>query len=409
MAGAEAHRSGTVFGEVALGAGSMLGAGAFTGWSPAAAAAGWWSLPGVAVAVATAALCAMSVAAQARSCAGADPAQSCVRERMGPVPGRISASARGFGTVVAVAAIARSAADHLAPSAAPLLAPAAVLLVVLVTTAGLRISGTRARGWTLLTVAVVGVVVATCFGIAPEAPATPSGAGGFTGTTGAAGALFFAFLGFEHLASSGRCSRRALIASFAVASGGLLLIGCALLVQLGPERLALSPQPSLDALGAAAAGKLRAPVGAAIAIALLPVLLRAVEAAREPFRAATDERELPAALVRGGAEDTPYRLDLVLGVLAAVVSALVPAGRAITIAAGCALVHYAFANGSARLLLVDRATWPARLACGGMILSVVLVMSLPVPSMLATLAVVVLGPLLLTAGARISRRPRTSR
>lgn len=403
MAGAEVQRSGARFGEVALGAGSMLGAGAFTGWSPAAASAGWWSLPAVAVAVATAAVCAMSVAAQASSCPGADPAQACVRERMGPVPGRISASTRAIGMVVAMGAVARSAADHLAPNAAQLLAPVAVLAVVLVATAGLRI-GATARGWLLLTVVVVGVVVATCFGIAPEAPATPSGVGGFTGTTGAAGALFFAFLGFEHLAASGRHSRRALIASFAVAAGGVLLLGCALLAQLGPERLALSPQPSLDALGAAAAGALRSPVGAGIAIALVPVLFRTLEAAREPVLAAAEARELPAALVRRGGSGTPYLLDLALGALAAVVSALVPAGQAITVAAGCALVHYAFANGSARLLLADRAAWPSRLACGGMILSVVLVMSLPVPSMLATLAAVVLGPLLLTAGSR-SRRP----
>lgn len=399
MARAEDHRSG---GDVALGAGAMLGAGAFSGLSPAASAAGWWSLLGVPLAAATAAVCAMAVAVQARSHSGPDPAQECVRAHMGPVAARISASARGIGLVAAMAAIARAAADHLVPQMAVLVAPAVVLVVVMLATAGFRVGGDTARGWLLLTVAAAGVVVATCFGIAPEAPPTPSGAGGFTGTTGAAGALFFAFLGFEHLTSSGRPPRRALATSFAVVAVGLLLLGYALLVQLGPERLALSPQPALDALGAAAAGKLRSPVGALIAIALVPVLFRALQAARAPFLAAAEAGELPALLVRRGAKETPYLLDLALGVPAAAGAALLPASQAIPLAASCALVHYAFACGSARLLVVRCAVWPARLACAGMMLSVVLVMSMPVPIVLATFAVAVLGPLLLTAGSRLA-------
>ena len=392
---------------MALGAGAMLGAGAFSGLSPAAAAAGWWSLLGVPLAATTAALCAMAVAAQARSHSGPDPAQECVREHMGPVAGRISASTRGIGMLVALAAIARAAADHLAPDRAVLVAPAVVLVVVLMATAGFRVGRDTARGLLLLTVAAVGVVVATCFGIAPEAPATPSGVGGFTGTTGAAGALFFAFCGFEHLASPGsgpagtsRSPRRALAASVVLTAVALLALGGAVLAQLGPERLALSPQPALDALGAAAAGALRAPVGGLIAIALVPVLFRALQAARAPFLAAVQAGELPSLLARRGAKDTPHLLDLVLGVLAAAVSAVLPAAQAILVAASCALVHYAFASGSARLLLVRSAVWPARLACAGMMLSVVLVMSMPVPTMLTTLAVAVLGPLLLTAGSR---------
>lgn len=405
------------FGAAALGSGVMIGAGVFSGLSPAAAEAGWWLLLGVPFAFVTAACCALSTVAQARSYSGADPAQECTRARMGVLPARVSASARGFGMVVAMAAIARAGAEHLAPRMASLIAPVAVLLVVLVATVGFRLRGEAARWWLMLTAAVLGVVVATCFGIAPETSTVHTATGGFTGTVSAAGMLFFAFLGFEHLCSrgehvsarcsrgeqiSGRAVRNGLIVSLAVVAGALLLLGFAMLRQLGPERLALSPQPMLDALGAAATGTLRGPVSAAVAIALFPVLFQALQAARAPVRAAVRAGELPDALVRTSAKDTPYLLDVVLGVLAAVVSMLLPAGRAIPLAACCLLVHYALANGSARLLLAGRARRAADLACLGMALSVVLVMSMPVAVLLTTLAVVVLGPLLLTASARLS-------
>lgn len=407
VARAAEPRAGVPFGAAALGSGVMIGAGVFSGLSPAAAEAGWWLLLGVPFAFVTAACCALSTVAQGRSYSGADPAQECTRARMGVLPARVSASARGFGMVVAMAAIARAGAEHLAPRMATLIAPVAVLLVVLVATVGFRLRGEAARWWLMLTAAVLGVVVATCFGIAPATSTVHTATGGFTGTVSAAGMLFFAFLGFEHLCSrgehvSGRAVRNGLIVSLAVVAGALLLLGFAMLRQLGPERLALSPQPMLDALGAAATGTLRGPVGAAVAIALFPVLFQALQAARAPVRAAVRAGELPGALVRTSAKDTPYLLDVVLGVLAAVVSMLLPAGQAIPLAACCLLVHYALANGSARLLLAGRARRAADLACLGMALSVVLVMSMPVAVLLTTLAVVVLGPLLLTASARLS-------
>lgn len=400
MAHDEEQRPG---GAVVLGSGAMLGAGVFAGLSPAAAEAGWWLLLGVPVALVAALCSAMSTAEQARSHPGEDPAQDCVRERMGTVPARVAASARGIGMVVAMAAIARVAAEHLAPRLAALLSPVAVLAVVLVATLGVRIRYEAARGWLVLTAAVLGVVVATCSGIAPATPAVHAATGGFTGTTGAAAVLFFAFLGFEHAPAGERSSPLRLGGAPLVVAVVLLALGAVLLVQVGPERLALSRQPVLDALGAAAAGELRGPVGVAVAIALVPVLFRALQAARAPFLAAANARELPGSLVRRGGKGTPFLLDVVLGVLAAAVSELAPADQLIPVAACCLLVHHAFANGSARALLVARAKWPPRAACLGMGLSVVLVMSTPVPVLLTTLAIAALGPLLLTAGSRVLR------
>ncbi|MDI2031050.1 amino acid permease [Saccharopolyspora sp. TS4A08] len=392
----------------------MIGVGVLLGPAPAAAAAGPWALLGVLVALLTAVCAASATAYQSSRYRGPGAAYACVRERMGVLPARVGASAYLAAHVAAMAAIARVIGEFFLPSSSALVAGAVILLVVLATTTGLRIRGAAAWLWVGLSAAVVLLVVAICFAIAPAggpvAHVDPGASDdSAVGIIGAGGVLFLAFTGFERLAAPADDADRApwttirsatRISLIAVAAL-LVLMTAALTYQLGWERLALSPMPIRDVLTAAAAADLVPLVCVGAAVALLPVLLGALESARSTGLALVRDRELPRALGRTGPSGTPYPLDLIIGVAAVVVSQLIDPIALLSFAACALLLHYAFANAGARLLLSDGPTWPMRGACLGMGLSVVLAMSMPISAMLTTLGVVVVGPLL--AGV-VSRR-----
>ncbi|MGP4017199.1 APC family permease [Saccharopolyspora sp. 5N708] len=393
--------SGT--GAIALALGGMLGVGVFVAPAPAAAAAGPWLPLGLLVALLAAACAALATAHQSVAYRGPGPTYACVRDRMGVLPARIGASAYLAGQVAAMAAIARVLGEFFLPAAAPQVAAVAILLVVLAATVGLRIRGGAAWLWLVLTVAVLGLVVVTCFAIDPVPP-IPAGrplSDSAVGITGAAGVLFFAYLGFERLTAPASeqdrfawsAMRRGTVISFAALTVLLAAVTAALVHQLGWSRLALSPTPIRDVLTAAAAADLAPLVGVGAAVALLPVLLGALESFRSTALALVHDRDLPRALGRTGSAGTPYLLDVTAGVAAVAVALLVPPVSAMAFAVCCLLVHYAFANAAARVLLAEGRTWPMRMACLGMGVSVVLAMSMPISAMLATLAVVVIGPL----------------
>ncbi|GAB3688808.1 hypothetical protein GCM10027597_43240 [Saccharopolyspora tripterygii] len=398
---------------VPLALSGMIGVGVLVGPAPAAAAAGPWALLGLLVALLAAVCAASATAFQGSSYRGPGAVYECVRERMGLLPARVGASAHIAARVAAMAALARVIGEFFLPGASALVAGAAILLVVLSATAGLRIRGAAAWLWVALSLAVIALVVAICFAIDPvggppahvDPGASPDSA---VGIIGAGGVLFLAFTGFERLTAPAhgdrapwRSIRRAGALSLVVTAvlSGVMIV--ALAHQLGWSRLALSPMPIRDVLTAAAAADLVPLVSVGAAVALLPVLLGALESARSTGLALVRDGELPRALERTGPFGNPYILDLIAGIAAVIVSQLFSPVALMSFAACALLLHYALANAGARLLLSDGPTWPMRGACLGMGLSVVLAMSMPVSAMLTTLGVVVVGPLL--AGS-VSRR-----
>ncbi|GAB3281586.1 APC family permease [Parasphingorhabdus pacifica] len=401
-------RSGSVAAPIALS--GMLGAGLFMGPAPASSAAGWLLLAGLPIAAITAVCSALVLAHQSAVYRGTGPAYACIRARMGVVPARMGASAEIVGRVAAMAAVAETAATYLLPRSTQGVAAAAILLVVLAATAGMRNVGAGSWGWAVFSLGTALAVVVVCFAIEPAtAPdhAHPHGDNA-VGITGAAGVLCFTFLGLDRLIAPGRerdrfdwrSMRRSVITSVLVTTLMLALVGGALLYQLGPHRLALSPAPVFDVLGAAAAGDLRGPIGAAIAVTMIPVLLGVLESVRSTGLALVFDRELPAVLGRTGPNGTPYLLDVLTGVMAVVVVLVTGPVEALTVAVCCLLVHQAFASAAGRVLLADGRKWAMRAACLGMGLSVVLAMSMPIAAMLTTAAALLLGPLCAGAYSR---------
>jgi APA family basic amino acid/polyamine antiporter len=215
---------------IARGVVSTFGAGLFLGLTPAAGLAGWWLVPGMALAAALAVLFTLSTQ---------DSPSSAAASLVG-ILGRIAAAmaaATAFGRYVLPGR----------PEAG------AVMLVIVV--AGLvllapPLPGVVDRVAAIVVVGVLVLVVVSCFAIAPVdlAVAPPADAAGADNAVGLFPAALLLYLGFIGSPSVVRRERLAIVGVVLVVS---LAVAIGALWQLGGERLALSTAPLRDALAAA--------------------------------------------------------------------------------------------------------------------------------------------------------------
>jgi basic amino acid/polyamine antiporter, APA family len=388
---------------VALGLAAMLGTGVFAVWAPAAAAVGPW-LP---LAVLLAGLVALCNAASTSDLAVAHPESGggyiYGRERVGPAVGRLAGVSFLVGKIASAAAAAGVFGAYVLPSQ-PL--PAAVAAVVAGT--ALNIAGVRwtARaafalvGGTLAVLLVVVVVGLFGSGGAEVASAaTPGSApvavrGGLLGLGTAAGLVFFAFAGYARIATLGeevrdpaRTLPRAILIALAAALVTYLLVAVALLVGLGPERLATESAPlvALVDTGRASAVGVLVRVGAAVAAgsALLTVLIGISRMGLAMAR----RGELPRALAATGRRDTPYLADLAGGALAVLTAVLAGPVAAIAVSACSVLVYYAVINLAALRLPLPQRHWPGWTAALGLLFCLALAVLLPVTQVAITAGV----------------------
>ncbi|WP_253769875.1 amino acid permease [Goodfellowiella coeruleoviolacea] len=399
------HRGSRASGTVVLGLAAMLGAGVFTGLAPASGYAGPWLLAALPLAAITALCCAFSTADQARAYPAAAAGYGFAREQLGPWPARIAGSAHLLSRVAVMAALAGTFGRYLLPGQ-PLLAGVAVLVAVTVLT-GLGVRFTTAASALVVgfVLVVLALVVAACFAL-PAPPATgvaPLGepaAGGGDGLVGAAGLTFLAFAGIERIAAptppDPRHPARRLRLAVPVVVGVVLLVclavGAAVLRQLGPQRLALSPAPLHDAMVAADAAWLARLVDLGAGVAAAAALFVVLGNTRRTVRAMAEAGDLPLRLGRVcGADRTGRRAaasrwaaTVCCGAAGVLGLGLLPPATAVGVAACALLFSHAFTNASARILLQEERGWPMRSACLGLALSVLLAMSLPVDSLLIT-------------------------
>ncbi len=379
---------------VVAGLGTMIGAGLFAGLAPASAVAGRWLLVGMVIAAVLALLTCFSIGDQARAFPGSGGDYRYTREQLGRWPGRTAGGLCLVGRAASAAALAGCFGSYVSPSHP--VPPALALLVAVVVADAFAVRPSRmvTRVLTVFVLAVLAVVVAACFAIAPPPPVgvpLPVGIAGldhFGGVLPAAGVLFFAFLGFEQVGqvtSAARRPRAVVPVLLAVALGTYLLVSWAVLRQLGPTLLAVSAAPLRDALDAADAGMLDPAVTLAATVATATGLLLVVGVGRRTADVMAAKGDLPA---RGMA------VRLLIGGGAAVGVLFAGPGPAIELAATCALFYHAFSNASARLLPKDERTWPPRTACFGMAIAVLVGMSMPAVDLLIVLAVAVVAALM---------------
>ncbi len=383
-------------GAVVLALGATLGAGILVGFAPAAAVAGPWFLPAVALAALTALCCAYSTADQHRAYPDAPGGHAYIRHQLGAWPARIGASAHLIGRAGLAAAIAGAFGAYAFPGER-----VAAGLGLLVVTAVVGRYLARRIGWAvvLVVLGVLVVVVAVAFSVPSQAFPAGNAVPGFDGVMGAAGVLFALFTGFERITAphpgdpvfSARTLKVAIPVLVGIVFVVALAVGGAVLHQLGSARLALSPAPLRDALVAADGRALLPVLAVGAAVAAVCSLVFVLAGARRTLAGLVEYGDLPAVRAQ-------WPLDVVGGALAVLVFLTVPTGTALAVGACGTAFYYGFTNASARVLLQDDRTWPMRTACLGLGLSVLLAMSAPADALLITGIGIAVGTGLLGLG-----------
>ncbi|MGW5050856.1 APC family permease [Actinokineospora sp. NPDC004072] len=380
----------------AIGLGSMLGAGVFAVFAPAAAAAGGWLL----LALALAGFVAYCNASASARLAAVYPASGGTyhygREVLGPWWGFTA----GWGFVVGKTASCAAMAMTFAAYAAPGLERPAAVGAVVVLTAVTCFGVTRTAALTkVLLVVVLAVLLAAVAVAVPAMRAVEWAPAGPLGVLQAAGLLFFAFAGYARIATLGeevrdpaRTIPRAVIAALAAAVLIYLAVGAALLLVLGPHRLAGSAAPLVDLVGAAGLPGWAGAVRVGAAAACLGALLGLIAGIGRTALAMARERDLPAGLaaVHGS---VPRVAQVAVGAVVCVLVLVADLRGVVGFSSFGVLVYYAVANACAYR------KWRGPLPAAGFACCLVLVATLPPWSALAGAAVLAAGLL----GRRVIR------
>ncbi|PMR62903.1 amino acid permease [Verrucosispora sp. ts21] len=386
---------------VVIGLGSMLGAGVFVVFAPAAAAAGGI---GLLVALALAGFIAYCNATSSARLAARYPESGGTyvygRERLGPFAGFVAGWGFVVGKTASCAAMALTIGAYLWPGQARLVAVAAVVAVTAVNLRGIAKTATATRILVLVVLAVLALVAvagATDVSIARiDAPG-----GSARGILTAAGLLFFAFAGYARIATLGeevRDPERTIPRAVPLALGLVLVIYLVLAVialgVLGPERLAASAAPLADVVTAAGLPGLAWVVRAGATVAVTGVLLSLVAGVGRTTLAMARRRALPATLAAvHPVHRVPHRAELAVAAVVILVVMLADVRGAIGFSSVTVLVYYAITNAAALALGrdSDRRLPVQTLAGAGLVGCILLAVNLPLGSVLAGFGVLALG------------------
>ena len=385
---------------VVIGLGSMIGAGVFAAFAPAAAAAGPWLLAGLAVAALVAWANASSSAQLAAQYPRSGGTYVYGRERLGEWPGFLAGWGFVIGKTASCAAMALTFAAYAAPSGWE--RPVAVLAVaalVGVNALGVTRTALATRVIVTIVLAVLALVVAAAVSSGPAVASEGGGIGtiGPLGVLQSAGLLFFAFAGYARLATMGeevrdpsRTIPRAILGALALAVVVYAVVGTALLVALGPERLAASTEPLAEA---AAVWPWTGPViRVGAAAASLGALLALIAGIGRTSLAMAREGDLPRMLAHvDPVRQVPRRAEIVLGAVVIVLVLVADLRSAIGFSSFGVLLYYLVANVSALTQERRYRLYPRFVAVGGVIGCVLLVLTLPLPSILTGIAVFAVG------------------
>ncbi len=292
---------------VMVGLGSMLGAGVFVAFAPAAAAAGGLLWLGLLVAAVVAYCNASSSAKLAALYPESGGTYVYGRERLGPFWGYLAGWAFVAGKVASCAAMALTVGAYLWPDRTQVVAAAAVLGITALNYRGVHKSALATRVIVAVVLLVLALVVATAWtgpgagagralGAAAAEPST-------RGVLQAAGFLFFAFAGYARIATLGeevrnpsRTIPRAIPLALGITVAVYAAVASALGHTLGIEGLASSTAPLADAVEAAGRGGLIPVVALGAVVAALGSLLALVLGVSRTVFAMARDGHLPRAL-----------------------------------------------------------------------------------------------------------------
>nr|WP_281286382.1 APC family permease [Oryzihumus leptocrescens] len=413
-----ARRLGTAD-AVVIGLGSMVGAGVFAAFGPAARAAGSALLVGLALAAVVACCNATASAQLAAQYPTSGGTYVYGRERLGPWWGFLAGWGFVVGKTASCAAMALTFAAYVAPG--PWERPVGAVAVVALAAVNYRgVTRTARLTRVIVTVvlAVLAVVVLACLvgGQASVAHLTQPYAGplgGCYGTLQSAGLLFFAFAGYARIATMGeevrdprRVIPRAVMLALGVAVAVYAVVGVSALLVLGPTRLGVAAAPLAAAVGAGGWSWAVPLVRVGGALASLGALLALIAGLGRTTLAMARERDLPGWLDAVHPRyRVPHRAEVAVAAVVVVLVLAVDLRGAIGFSSVGVLTYYLVANLAALTQTGEWRRFPGWLQVLGAAGCVVLVATLPVSAVVVGVGVFAAGVLL----RLVTRRVRASR
>jgi basic amino acid/polyamine antiporter, APA family len=388
---------------VIIGLGSMIGAGVFAGFAPAAQAAGSGLLVGLAIAALIAYCNATSSAQLAAQYPSSGGAYLYGRERLGAWPGFLAGWCFVIGKTASCAAMALTFAAYAVPATwqRPV-AVAAVLGLAAVNYRGI----TRTAGLTRLLVGVVLValgiaVVASLAGSAPDPSVLTEGLtdGGVYGVLQSAGLLFFAFAGYARIATMGeevRDPERIIPRAIPLALGLVVVVyavvAVTLLLVLGADGVASTAAPVAAAVGAGGWTWAEPVVRIGAAAAALGALLALIAGIGRTALAMARQGDLPRRLAAVHPRyHVPHHAEVALAVVVAALALTVDLRGAIGFSSFGVLLYYLVANVAAFTQPAERRRWPRALPVAGALGCLLLVVTLPWPAVATGAGVLAVG------------------
>ncbi|MCZ4300362.1 APC family permease [Microbacterium oxydans] len=384
---------------VAIGLGSMIGAGVFAVWAPAIGVAG----SGVFVALAIAAVVAYCNATSSAQLAAAHPVAggtyAYARAEIGPWWGFVAGWSFVIGKIASCAAMAMTFAAYAAPEGWTVpVAVTAVAALAIVNCLGVTRTAMLTR--VLVVCSLLGIAVAVGFGFGAGAitSAAPLPDATAYGVLQGAGLLFFAFAGYARIATMGeevvdpaRTIPRAIVVALGGAVVVYLLVAVVVVLVLGADA-AESTAPLVDVLAAAGWPALTTIVRVAAAAASLGALLALLTGIGRTTLAMARESDVPRFLAKiDQRHQVPQRAEIVIAIAVIAIVLVADLRDAIGFSSFGVLLYYLIANAAAFRQTGSARRYPRALQVLGALGCLLLVNTLPVLASLIGAAVVLLG------------------
>ncbi len=387
---------------VVIGLGSMIGAGVFAAFAPAAEAAGSWLLVGLLLA-GVAAICNATASAQL---AARYPTSGGTyvygREELGHWWGFLAGWCFVIGKTASCAAMALTFATYAVPWP-QLQRPTAIVAVVALAAVNYRgVTRTARLAGIILIVVLATLVLAVTLGwtSAPTSAITSLDNSGPWGVLQAGGLLFFAFAGYARIATMGeevrdptRTIPRAIVLALAITLVVYGVVAMTLLRSLGPSGLAAASAPVIDAVATSGQHWAIPLIRVGAAAAALGSLLSLIAGVGRTSLAMSRHGDLPRWLSAVHPRfQVPHHAEVAVAVVVSLLVAFTDLRSVIGFSSFGVLLYYAVANAAAFRQRAGRRYWRG-LQVLGLMLCLVLSFSLPVHAVLIGAGVIAVGML----------------
>ena len=401
-----ARRLGTTD-AVVIGLGAMVGAGVFSAFGPAAAAAGSGLLVGLVIAGVIAYCNAVASAQLAAVYPTSGGTYTYGRERLGEWWGFIAGWGFVIGKLASCAAMALTFAAYAVPGPMWLQRLVGVAAVVLLT--GTNYRGIGKTAWVtrilvgLTLVILVGLVVAVLGSGSLETGNLDGWWGGegdgVYGVLQAGGLLFFAFAGYARIATLGeevrepeRTIPRAIPIALGIVFVLYLAVGTTALLAAGADRLAGSTAPLTVAVEAVGLEGLGPVVRVGAALASLGTLIVLIAGIGRTSLAMGRNGDLPRWLAAVHPRyQVPHHAELAVAVVVCALVLTSDLRGVIGFSSFGVLTYYAIANASAFTQPVSDRRWPRALNALGVLGCAVLAFTLPIGAVASALGIFAVG------------------